>query len=154
MKRRTFTLRRKTPFPPFNPFPFPNMKDAQALVNAVIQCAAAAVDLDMETRNVTFIPCRPVPAGAAGYKPAAIEIDWSTGPVWGKLRLEWRPVPGHLVSENQLAGIWIRANGVAVTPAGFPMLPALNAALAEIATAGLRAADYHLPDGIPAPSAA
>jgi hypothetical protein len=130
------------------------MKAAQSLIKAAIQSAAAAVDLDMDSRNVTFTPCRPAPAGAAGYKPAAIEIDWSTGPAWGKLRLEWRPLPGHLVSENQLAGLWIRANGVAVTPAGFAILPALNAALAEIATAGLRAADYHLPDGIPAPSAA
>jgi len=130
------------------------MKEEQSLVNAAIQSAAAAVDLDMESRNVTFIPCRPVPAGAAGYKPACIEIDWATGPAWGKLRLEWRPVPGHLVSANQLAGVWIRANGVAVTPAGFPMLPALTAALNEIVTAALRAADYYLPDGIPAPSAA
>lgn len=128
------------------------MKTAQALVNAAIQSAARRFVFITFAGNVTFIPCRPVPAGAAGYKPAAIEIDWATGPVWGKLRLEWRPVPGHLVSENQLAGVWIRTNGIAVTPAGFPMLPALTAALADVATAGLRAADFHLPDGIPAGS--
>lgn len=115
------------------------MKTAQDKVNAAIQSAAAAAELDVGP--VTFTPS----AGNGGNRFATIAIGWTVGPAWGELRIEFKPLRPY----EPAIGLWRRGNGVAVTPAGFPMLPALSLALRNVADAAATAADIELPAGLP-----
>ena len=118
------------------------MKTAQDKVNAAIQSAAAE---GLDVGPVTFTPSAP----NGGNRFATVAIDWTVGPAWGQVRIEFRPTrPG------EASGAWQRAEGVAMMPAGFPMLPALAAALAEIAAAACASAGDHLPHGIAPATAA
>jgi hypothetical protein len=118
------------------------MKTAQDKVNAAIQSAAAE---GIDVGPVTFTPAAP----NGGNRFATVCINWTVGPAWGKARIEFRPNrPG------EACGAWQRAEGVAMMPAGFPMLPALAAALADIAAAACTSADQNLPAGIAPATAA
>ena len=109
----------------------------------IVQCAEAAAikaagpdDCPIEIGNVRFTP-------AAGNRFATVAVQWSTGPAWGELVLEFHP----LRSYAPAIGLWRRGQGVAVTPAGFPMLPAFSAAMREIADGCLAACDQSMPAG-------
>ena len=121
------------------------MKTEQLNVFELIKSAGAAAalsadgDCPVEIETVSFIPS----AGNGGNRFATIQINWTTGPAWGQVRLEFKPDrPG------EPSGVWKRAAGVAMLPGGLPMLPALSLALNEIANVALTAADDHLPAGI------
>jgi hypothetical protein len=112
------------------------MKTAQDKINAAIQYAAAE---GFDVGPVTFTPA----AGNGGNRFATVCIDWTVGPAWGKIKIEFKPNrPG------ETCGAWQRAEGVAMVPAGFPMLPALAAALAALAAEACISADQNLPAGI------
>jgi len=118
------------------------MKTAQDKVNAAIQSAAAE---GLHFGPVTFTPAAP----KGGNRFATVAIDWTVGPAWGKARIEFRPNrPG------EPSGAWKRAEGVAMIPAGFPMIPALAAALADVAAAACVSADQNMPAGIAPATAA
>jgi hypothetical protein len=129
-------------------------KKQSAIAGFIFEAAhLAALSSDdecpIEVGKVWFTPAANDPRR---FAHASIEIEWSTGPAWGKIRLEFMPM--HYVRPGDVAGVWKRAAGVAMLPGGLPMLPALSQALTEIANVALTAAEDHLPAGIMPESAA
>jgi hypothetical protein len=119
--------------------------EVAALIFNSAHCAALSSDdhCPIEVGKVTFAPAVNDPRR---FVHASIQIEWSTGPAWGNVRLEF--VHMHYVRPGDITGVWKRAAGVAMLPGGLPMLPALSQALNEIANVALTAAEDHLPAGI------
>jgi hypothetical protein len=115
-----------------------------AAARAILQTANAAC-AGKEGFAIIAVNCRP--GDPMKGNPSAVLIAWIAGPVWGELKFEFMKMPQHILPADALHGVWARVNGTAVTPAGFPMLPALSALLADIATAAARCADVHFPRG-------
>lgn len=110
------------------------------LSSARAACAADGEGFDLIAANVR--PGDPI----KGNLPA-IMIAWTAGPIWGELKLEFKRLPNHLIAAGKPCGHWLRVNGTAVTPAGFPVSPALAALLSDIANAAGNRADIELPAG-------
>jgi hypothetical protein len=94
-----------------------------------------------EIRKVWFEPSAPP---GKHWGKAAILIDWEAGQAWGQVRIEYL-----CRMAGNPSGAWQRAEGVAMLPGGFPMLPALKEELAALAGDAIAAATENLPDGIP-----
>lgn len=121
-------------------------EDTTAAARAILQSVhRAAVTSGMEGFGIIAVNVRPGDPIKGNFP--AIMIAWTAGPVWGELKLEFKRLPMPLVAAHKPCGHWIRVNGTACTPAGFPMLPALAALLSDIAAAAANRADIELPIG-------
>lgn len=122
-------------------------ENTTAAARAILQSVhRAAVTSGLEGFGIIVVNVRPGDP-IKGNLPAIL-IAWTSGPIWGELKLEFKRLPMPLVPAHGQGGHWMRVNGTAVTPAGFPMLPALAAALADIAAAACVSANQNLPAGI------
>lgn len=108
--------------------------------------AAGPEDCPVAVGPVTFT----LSPESGGNKFDGIAVHWTVGPAWGKIKLKFLSM--HYARPGELMGVWSRGDGVAMMPAGFPMLPALKSALAKISAAAVAAADQNLPNGIVKPA--
>ena len=121
-------------------------ENTTAAARAILQSVhRAAVTSGLEGFGIIVVNVRPGDP-IKGNLPAIL-IAWTSGPIWGELKLEFKRLPMPLVPAHGQGGHWMRVNGTAVTPAGFPMLPALSALLSDIAAAAANRADIELPMG-------
>lgn len=122
-----------------------NETEKTAAASILKAARAAAPEPGLDITSIKLMPESP-----AHGRPAVCLIAWTVGPAWGELKLEFRQYPMHLIPAGDPRGFWTRVNGTAMTPAGFPMLPALAALLSDVAAAAADRADGCLPDGCPA----
>jgi hypothetical protein len=110
---------------------------------AIFNAAASAIT----GAGLSIVAVNILPGDPLRNKPGNLLIAWTAGPVWGELKFEFRRFPMQLIAIGKPQGVWVRVNGTASTPAGFPMLPSLTNALAAIAIAAVDVADIEMPQG-------
>jgi hypothetical protein len=115
-------------------------KTAARAIYAAAAIATAKAGLSIVAVNIQ-------PGDPLRNKPGNLLIAWTAGPVWGELKFEFRRFPMQLIAVGKPQGVWVRVNGTASTPAGFPMLPSLINALSAIAIAAVDVADIQMPQG-------
>jgi hypothetical protein len=111
--------------------------DPTTAARAILTAARKAADgLPVTIQSVNVRP-----------RPAAVLIAWEAGACHGELKLEFSPLPMHLVPADMPTGFWARGDGVFMSPMGRPISQALGDMLKSIAFADAWKADVYFPTG-------